>query len=155
MTTKKTKHVLQNGRALCGDARVTLGSWPQDHSWVGIRDIKTAALPSEDERCLKCFEAAETTLPSGAAVAVRGQGRYPTWVPAYVKHRSDQHHRGGVPPTEGYYVSYPLAVEQWHCEGGWVPRHSLMVLCRPMSLNESTARIAVEQFKMMVKQATR
>lgn len=68
------------------------------------------------------------TIPlDPGAVAVRGRGPYPTWTPAYVSKRSDQHHRG-APPTEGYYVTYPLASEQWHCRGGWVPRHSLYVL---------------------------
>ncbi len=62
----------------------------------------------------------------GQQVAVRpyGTGVRGELVPAVVAEVAPHFHRTTL-PTMGYYVTYPLATEQWHCHGGWVPEHSM------------------------------
>ena len=46
------------------------------------------------------------------------------WVEAVIESHSPYHHRGRL-ITDGYYVRYPAAREQWECHGGWKPINCL------------------------------
>lgn len=41
-----------------------------------------------------------------------------------MRHEPYRHSRGQH-VTDGWYVSYPDATEQWHCHGGWIPTSSI------------------------------